>query len=100
MPESTETLILNLSERIILYLQNISVKHCALIKDKLFDAANAKGLFWSQSTMFLANVEPYDDADSGLVLLYEDATYNASENENQIPYLNTLQVIFFFINLL
>lgn len=85
----TETRILNLSESVVMYLQNISGKNAVAIKEKLFAAATRKGAMWALSIPFLANIEPYDDGDRGLVLLYEDATQNCG---NTIAYANILQV--------
>lgn len=74
-----------------MYLQNISAKNAAAIKEKLFAAAATKGSMWSLAILFLANIEPYDDGDRGLVLLYEDATLNCAET---VAYANILQVRF------
>lgn len=88
LPEPIENLIINLSESVVVYLKNISAKHVGMVKDKLFLAANTKGLFWAKSLLFLINIEPYNDGDSGKILLYEDATVNSTESAT---YANILQ---------
>lgn len=73
-----------------MYLRNISAKNVTQIKEKLFEAAAGKGLFWATSLLTLENIEPYNDEQNGLVLLYEDAT--AQTIDNELNYINILQV--------
>lgn len=73
-----------------MFLKNISPKNVTQIKEKLFEAAASKGLFWASSLLTLENIEPYNDVENGLVLLYEDAT--AQTIDNELHYINILQV--------
>lgn len=85
--QSTELCMLHLTEQVPLYLQNASPKS-PWVKERLFQAARDKGLFWAKSVLFLTSIEPYNDPENGLTLLREKDELN---NLPPASYVNVLQ---------
>lgn len=84
---STELCMLHLTEQVPLYLQNASIKS-PWLKQRLFQAAREKGLFWAKSVLFLTSIEPYNDPENGLAVLREEDGLNVTR---PALYVNILQ---------
>lgn len=90
--DSTELCMLHISERVSLYLRNVSAVYAPVIRDRLMAEAKRRGQLWSASVLWLTNVAPYDDPENGLTVLREEDVLAVDAHVSKDVYVNLLQV--------
>lgn len=87
-----ENLVLNLQERVALFLTHISKENADTIRDLLLQDKRLKDFLISSSLTALLNIEPYRDSLHGLAMLHNDINTKVNPTDNIESYLNVLQV--------
>lgn len=92
LDNTVETLIISLQERLAMMMKLVKPATLDTLKQRLFRLANDSGLLWAKSVASLLESNQYSDAESGAVLLYEDAS-TVANSDDLITYINILQVL-------
>ncbi|KAJ6644213.1 E3 ubiquitin-protein ligase listerin [Pseudolycoriella hygida] len=93
LKEYTQSLLLNLSESVVLYLKNISSKNFQDVRDRLVFNAATKGYFWCMSALVLIKTEQNGEPENGaeLLMMYERVT--STKCCWDLPQTNMYQVV-------